>query len=55
MSYSKGDKNVFDTLFNQLDFAKSNAERGLAQAKANHTDNPTTMIHKLVTYLQNIK
>jgi len=55
MPYSKGDKNVFATLFNQLDFAKNNAVRGLAQAKANHTDNPTTLIHELVTYLQTIK
>ena len=52
--YSKGDSNVFRQLVDQLDFAKSNSRRALESAKQNHTDNPSTNIHELVDYLQNL-
>jgi len=53
--YTKGDNNVFLALINQLDFARNNAVRSLQTAEANHTDNPTTHMHELVTFLQDIK
>lgn len=39
----------------ELGYAKANAKRALAEAKAHHTDNPSTHVHELVEYLQNIK
>ena len=53
--YTKGSEYIFDRLSKQLEFAKANAQRSLAHAQANHTDNPTTYIHELVDYLQNLK
>ena len=53
--YEKGAKDVFAKLVGQLDFAKANAQRGLRAAEATCTDNPTTKIHELVEYLQNLK
>jgi hypothetical protein len=53
--YTKGSEDIFERLSGQLDFAKANAGRSLAHAQANHTDNPTTHIHELVDYLQNLK
>lgn len=53
--YVKGAENIFEILKEQLNFAKSNAERSLTQAEASQTDNPTTQVHKLVGYLQEIK
>lgn len=53
--YTKNKRSVFSELKNQLEFAKENATRSLAQAKNNNTDNPSTMVQKLVTFLQNIK
>ncbi len=50
--YTKGSKDIFEKLSYQLEFAKANAQRSLKNAKANHTDNPTTSIHDLVDYLQ---
>lgn len=52
--YEKGAEDIFVKLLAQLDYAKNNAERSLSQAEANETDNPTTRIHELVGYLQNI-
>lgn len=54
-NYAKGDKGIFTELSSQLEFAKSNAERSLVCAEGNHTDNPTTHIHELVSYLQGLK
>jgi len=53
--YSKGDNDTFLLLLEQLDFAKNNAGRALQAAKNNHTDNPSTRVHELVDFLQNIK
>jgi hypothetical protein len=54
-TYTKGSKNIFSDLLPQLEFAKENAARSLKQACENHTDNPSTYIHKLIDYLQNLK
>jgi hypothetical protein len=53
--YEKGADNIFVTLMDQLKFAKDNAARSLCEAQANGTDNPTTRIHELVSFLQEIK
>jgi hypothetical protein len=53
--YEKGNKNIFSSLHTQLDFAKENSIRALQYAQNNYTDNPSTHIHKLVEYLQNLK
>ncbi|ACE84110.1 RloB family protein [Cellvibrio japonicus] len=53
--YQKGSKNIFAELSGQLEFAKNNAQRALAAAIQQHTDNPSTKIHELVEFLQNIK
>ena len=52
--YEKGSNKIFSSLFSQVEFAKNNAARSLEHAKCSHTDNPTTYIHELVTYLQNL-
>lgn len=53
--YEKGSQNLFSSLFESLEFAKSNAARSLKEASNNHTDNPSTNVQELVVYLQNIK
>ncbi|MBA6231989.1 MULTISPECIES: RloB family protein [unclassified Colwellia] len=53
--YAKGSDDIFERLSGQLEFAKSNAQRSLAHALTDHTDNPTTYIHELVDYLQKLK
>ena len=53
--YTKGQQDIFDTLQEKLETAKENARRSLKQAKQNETDNPSTHVHELVEYLQNIK
>ncbi|MGR3042477.1 RloB family protein [Vibrio vulnificus] len=53
--YSKGDNAIFMQLLGQLEFAKQNAIRANRTANSNHTDNPTTLVHELVSYLQNLK
>jgi len=53
--YAKGDNDTFSALIGQLDFAKNNAVRALQSAAAINTDNPTTRVHELVDFLQNIK
>ena len=53
--YQKGLGSVFEKLFGNLEDAKSNAARGLRQAQAADTDNPSTYVHVLVNYLQQIK
>lgn len=53
--YGKGKLGVFVHLFQALDFAKANAARGLADAKRTGSTNPSTNVHELVEYLQNIK
>lgn len=53
--YTKGRLDVFKTLYPKLEFAKANAAKSLLCADSNHTDNPSTYIHELVEYLQNLK
>lgn len=52
--YEKGARDIFATLVDQLDFAKSNAMRSRREAEINETDNPSTRIHELVSFLQTI-
>jgi hypothetical protein len=54
-SYQKADKGIFIELLPSLNFAKANAERALKAALAIQTDNPSTWVHGLVNYLQNLK
>lgn len=53
--YQKGDRAVFDQLVTRLPQAKVHAARALGEAKANHSDNPSTRVHELVEYLQKIR
>lgn len=53
--YTKGQQDIFDTLQEKLETAKKNARHSLKQAKQDKTDNPSTRVHELVEYLQNIK
>lgn len=53
--YNKASEGTFEARLNELDFAKANAARALIAARDNHTDNPSTYVHELVDYLQNIK
>ncbi|HGS4434224.1 TPA: RloB family protein [Vibrio cholerae] len=53
--YSKGDDAIFTQLLDRLDFAKQNAIRANKAASNSHTDNPTTLVHELVEYLQNLR
>lgn len=53
--YQKGQKAVFAELIDQLDFATNNAQRGLRAAERSGTDNPTTRVHELVSFMRAIK
>ncbi|MFT7223801.1 MAG: hypothetical protein ACI82Z_001342, partial [Cellvibrionaceae bacterium] len=53
--YEKGNNNIFLSLSSKIEFAKGNAAISLKHAKDNRTDNPSTSIHDLVDYLQNLK
>lgn len=53
--YKKEQKDTFSVLLGQLNFAKHNAERVLVACQSGHTDNPSTHVHELVEYLQQIK
>ena len=54
-NYAKGDEGVFKKLMNKTDQAMANSKRALDQAVASDTDNPTTRMHELVEYLQQLK
>lgn len=54
-AYDKGATGTFLALKEKLDFATTNAIRSLKAATQNQTDNPTTHIHELVSYLRHIK
>ena len=54
-SYAKGDKGIFKKLMSQTGQAIANSKQALNQAVASSTDNPTTKIHELVEYLQQLK
>lgn len=53
--YKKGSEGLFTLLYDQLEYAKNNAVRAQGYAKENNTDNPSTSVHELIVYLQNIK
>ncbi len=53
--YEKGSEGTFLLLSDQLEFAKNNAHRIQKHAKENNTNNPSTSVHELIAYLQNIK
>jgi len=53
--YEKGQTDVFALLNEQLDFALANAARSLDEAQRNNIDNPSTKVHKLVTFMRNLK
>lgn len=53
--YAKANSGIFVSRLDQLEFAKANAARAFEEAEKSHTDNPTTHIHELIEYLQNIK
>lgn len=53
--YSKGDKGVFAQIMGQTDRAIAYSKRALCHAQKADTDNPTTLMHNLVEYLQNLK
>ncbi len=53
--YEKAFHGVFEQRLEQLEFAKANAVRALKAAQTAHTDNPSTLVHELVEYLQRLK
>ncbi len=53
--YEKSDANIFNSLSSKIEIAKTNAAKSLEDAKNNGTDNPSTNIHDLIDYLQNLK
>jgi len=53
--YSKGDEDIFSQLVEKIHFAINNARSTLKAALEAGADNPTTRVHELVGYLQNIK
>lgn len=53
--YEKGQKGFFLTLLSRLPVAKKRAERVLDDALLTGEDNPSTRVHELVGYLQNLK
>ena len=55
MNYEKGGKKIFSQLIDRLNYAKGNAACALKEAEEGNTDNPTTHMHELVEFLQNIK
>lgn len=54
-NYRKGDKSIFCQILSQLPQAKVFAARALTEANQNNDDNPSTRVHELVEYLENIK
>jgi hypothetical protein len=54
-AYSKGSQHVYYQLMPQTDLAIRHSERAGQQAAQNQTDNPTTQVHRLVTYLRALK
>lgn len=54
-NYQKGARDIFAQLIEQTEQAIQHARRANRQATKNDTDNPTTSVHELVAYLQNLK
>ncbi|MBI5048642.1 MAG: RloB domain-containing protein [Deltaproteobacteria bacterium] len=53
--YQKGNRNIFELVKDKLDNAITNAKRLDAFHQTSGTDNPSTKVHELVEYLQNLK
>ena len=53
--YDKSTAGLFVQLYDQLEQAKKNAVLSIEEASKTRTDNPSTRVHELVEYLQNIK
>lgn len=53
--YDKSASGLFSKLYDRLETAKTNAINALHTAEQTGTDNPSTRVHELVDYLQNIK
>lgn len=53
--YTKGQGNIFTKLIDLLDAAHRNADKIRRFAEENATNNPTTRVHELVAFLQDIK
>ncbi|HWR57766.1 MAG TPA: RloB family protein [Thermodesulfovibrionales bacterium] len=53
--YEKGNENVFETTYPRVDDAIKHAERLEKRQEEAGTDNPSTKVHRLVAYLQNLK
>ncbi|MEZ4662066.1 MAG: RloB family protein [Caldilineaceae bacterium] len=54
-NYQKGAHDIFAQLIERTEQAIRHAEQANRQAEHNDTDNPTTAVHELVTYLQTSK
>jgi archaellin len=54
-TYHKGTQGAFGHVLKDIEFAKANAARSLADARQTGSSNPSTNVHELVEYLQNIK
>ncbi len=53
--YEKGDNDIYAEVAGQTEQAIAYSKRVLAQAEESNTDNPSTLLHVLVEFLQNIK
>ena len=53
--YEKTQRGLFEYLEDRLEDAKSNAQRTIVDASKTKEPNPSTEIHRLVEYLQNLK
>ncbi len=53
--YDKSASGLFSKLYDKLETATANAINALQAAEQTGTDNPSTRVHELVEYLQNIK
>ena len=53
-AYRKGDKSTFDDLWHLLDRATENARKAAADAAATGARDPSTEVHELVVYLQEL-
>jgi len=54
-NYSKGESGLYKILMGKTGEAITNSKRTLIQAQEGATDNPTTKMHELVEYLQQLK
>lgn len=53
--YEKGSNDIFDALLDKLETAVKNAERLEKYHLSSGTDNPSTIVHKLVHHLKGLK